>query len=221
MFKRLMHLSLILIVVLAAGQATAFSFGRGEKGSGDLETRELSLDEFQAIDLGGAFELEVSFGDQQSIEVTIDDNLWDLLETKVKGKWLKIKWKKNCRPSDHCKIEIVMQKLEEVDISGACDAVISDFNGHRFQYSLSGAGDLEMDGQVDQLEIHISGAGDADTRQLIAQHVEVGISGAGNATVHAEKSLDGHISGVGHLTYYGDPEETDTHVSGMGKIKRK
>jgi len=78
-----------------------------------------------------------------------------------------------------------------------------------------------MDGQVDNLDIRISGAGNADTQKLKAKNVKVSISGAGNATVYAKESLDGNVSGVGNLTYYGNPEDADTNVSGLGKIKRK
>jgi len=221
MFKKLTHYSLFLILLLAASQATAFSFSKGEEGSGNLETRELSLDEFLAIEMGGAFDLEISFGDRQKVEVTIDDNLWDILEAKVRGKWLKLDWDGSCQPSNHCLVKIVVKSLEEVEISGAGDVDISGFQGHKFKYRLSGAGNLEMDGQVDNLDIRISGAGNADTQKLKAKNVKVSISGAGNATVYAEESLDGNVSGVGNLTYYGNPEDADTNVSGLGKIKRK
>ena len=221
MFRKLTRYSLVLILLLIASQASAFSFGSGKKGSGDMETRTVSLDEFKAIEMGAAFDLEIGFGNTQKVEVTIDDNLWDILDAKVKGQWLKLGWDDNCRPSNKCRVKITMKSLEEVEIRGAGDVDISDFQGHKFKYRLSGAGNLEMDGKVDILDIRISGAGEADTQQLKAKSVKVNISGAGNASVYAKESLRGVVSGVGNLTYYGDPEDVDTNVSGMGHIKRK
>ena len=98
---------------------------------------------------------------------------------------------------------------------------IEDFDGKSFRFSVHGAADLKMDGRVEDLEINISGAGEADTRKLKAKNVEVRISGAGEAKVFADESLRGRISGVGSLTYWGDPEEKDTSVSGIGSIKHK
>ena len=221
MNRKVILLTLALIAMLVASQATAFSFSKGKEGSGDMETRVLNLEEFRAIDVGGAFDIEVSFGSKQKVEVTIDDNLWDLLDAEVKGEWLNLDWGRSCQPSGDCKIKLVLRSLEEVSIHGACDLNVYDFDDHEFTYKLSGAGDLEMDGKVDNLEIRISGAGDADTSDLIAKNVKVHISGAGSAKVHAEDSIRGRVSGVGNLTYYGDPEDRDTRVSGLGHIRRK
>lgn len=225
MNRKFLHTSQILIVLLVAllavGQASAYSFSSCKEGSGEMETRQLSLEEFQAIDVGGAFDIDVSFGSRQSVEVTIDDNLWDLFEAEVKGKWLNFDWERNCSPSDECRIKIVVNTLEEVSVHGACNLDISDFKGHEFTYKLSGAGELKMDGKVDNLEVKISGAGEADTTDLIAKNVRVHISGAGTASVYAEDRIKGRISGVGNLTYYGDPDEKDTRVSGLGNIRKR
>lgn len=221
MNRKLLTLSLALFVLLAASQAGAFSLSGGKKGSGHMETRQLSLDEFQALDVGGAFDVEISFGKKQKVEVTIDDNLWDYFDAKVKGQWLNLDWGRSCQPSNDCRITIVVKKLEEVSIHGACDLDISDFSGHEFSYNMSGAGNLKMDGKVDNLDIRISGAGDVDTTDLKAKRVKVNISGAGNAEVYAEDSIRGQVSGVGNLTYYGNPKEKKTSVSGLGNVNMK
>jgi hypothetical protein len=217
-------LVLTLTLLLAAGQAGAwsvFNHGKGIEGSGKMETRELDLKDFQKIDVGGAFDLHVTIGDRQKVAVTIDDNLWGNLVAEVQGNELVLDWDKSCQPDRDCKVEIVVTSLREVSIHGACDAEIEGFRGDSFCYNLSGAGDLTMDGEVDDLEIKVSGAGNADTSDLKAQNVEVSVSGAGNARVYAARSLQARVSGVGKITYYGDPQEKSTRVSGIGSIKRK
>lgn len=226
MRTRYFKLALILTLVLAmaAGQTLAFSFHKhdnGIEGSGNLETRELDLKDFDRIDIGGAFDLHVTFGDRQTVNVTIDDNLWDNLVAKVSGHELELDWKKSCQPDRHCTVEVVVRSLDEISIHGAGDVEIEDFQGETFEYRLSGAGDLTMDGQVDDLEIRISGAGNADTQDLKAKNVKVSVSGAGNAKVHASESIKARVSGVGKVVYYGDPADEDTSVSGIGSIKRK
>jgi len=198
-----------------------FFGGHGIKGSGDLETRDFSLDKVNAVSIHGAFDLNVKMGKKQQIKVSIDDNLWDNLEIKVKNGTLVLDWDEDCRPDSDCSIDLVLPELDKVSVHGACDADIENYRGDSFMFKVSGAGDLEIDGEVDDLEISISGAGDVDARDLLADHVEVKISGAGNATVHANKSIKARVSGVGNLVYYGEPEDENTNVSGIGSIRKK
>ena len=209
-------------MMLAAGQAAAFSFGKNViEGSGDMETRTLDLKEFDAINVGGAFELDITLGDEQKVIMTIDDNLWDNLEVEVSGSTLEIGWDKSCSPEGDCRVEIVVRKLEEVDIHGAAEVEIRNFHGDSFSFDVSGAAELEMDGTVDKLDINVSGAGDIDTRNLKAKSVKVSVSGAGEAKVYASESFEGRVSGVGSIDYWGDPEHQKTRVSGIGDINSK
>ena len=211
-----------LVLLLAAGNAAAFSFGKDViEGSGDMETRTLDLKEFEAINVGGAFDLEITLGDEQKVVMTIDDNLWDNLEVEVSGGTLEIGWDKSCSPEGDCRVEIVVRKLEEVDIHGAAEVEIRDFHGDSFSFDVSGAAELEMDGTVDKLDINVSGAGDIDTRDLKAKSVKISVSGAGEAKVYASESFEGRVSGVGSIDYWGDPEHQRTKVSGIGDINRK
>jgi hypothetical protein len=46
----------------------------------------------------------------------------------------------------------------------------------------------------------------------------VAISGAGSAEVHADKRLQGDISGVGTIRYAGQPGEVVKNITGWGDI---
>ncbi len=211
-----------MVLCRTAGTAAAFSIGNDTiEGSGDMETRELDLKEFQKIDVGGAFDLEITLGDEQKVTMTIDDNLWDNLEAEVHGSTLEIGWDKNCQPDDDCTVVIVVRELKGMEIHGAADVEIEGYRGDSFSFDVSGAAELEMDGEVDRLDINVSGAGDIDTRELMAKSVEISVSGAGEAKVYASESFEGRVSGVGNIHYWGDPEHQKTKVSGLGNIKSK
>ncbi len=211
-----------LVLVLLVGNAAAFSFkDRGIEGSGDLETRDFDLKDFDEISVGGAFDIEIRFSESQEVAVTIDDNLWDNLELEVKNGRLIIDWDKNCQPDNDCRLELRVSSLKAMSIHGAADVEIDDFDGDSFDFELSGAAELEMNGRVDDLDIQVSGAGEIDTRDLKAQHVKVRISGAGNANISVSESLDAKVSGVGNIHYWGDPEKKRTSVSGLGNISAK
>jgi hypothetical protein len=207
----------LLMIALALPAHAGWGRDRIE-GSGDLETRELDLDTFDAVDLGGAFSVEIRFGDRQKVAVTIDDNLWDNLEADVSGGTFELGWDKSCEPDEDCKVVITMRELKRFVVHGACDAKIVDFDGDRFDFQVSGAAELDITGKVDELDIQISGAGEVDAKDLKAKHVKVHISGAGDADLYASESIDARISGAGNLDYWGNPEHKKTKVSGVGSI---
>ncbi len=218
----LMAACVAMALILTAGNAAAWSFGKDTiEGSGNMETRELDLKEFDSIDVGGAFELKITLGDQQKVVMTIDDNLWDNMEAEVSGGTLEIGWDKNCNPDGECKVEIVVRELKAMNVHGAAEVEITGYHGESFEFGVSGAAELEMDGQVDRLEINVSGAGEIDTRELKAKSVEISVSGAGEAKVYASESFEGRVSGVGSIDYWGHPEHQKTKVSGMGDINSK
>lgn len=218
---RWIPLFLVLALVLGAGPASAMKWGRGIKGSGDLETRTIDVQDFDEVQLRGAFDVDIQVGQDRSVQVTVDDNLWDILVVEVHGGTLELGWDENCRPDRDCRVEIRIPELKAFELMGAGDVGIQGLKGGSFQFDLRGAGDVDLEGEVEKLKVRLSGAGDVDAEDLKADHVDAQVSGAGNASVYAKKSIRARVSGVGNLTYYGDPEDRDTHVSGVGNIRRK
>ena len=211
-------------VILAAPADARFKIDLFEdriEGSGDMETRSFDLDDFDRICLDGGIDLDIVCGRDHSVDVTLDDNLMENLVLEVRGKTLLIDWEEDCDPDSDSLIEIVMPELLRMKIDGAGDIEIHDLEGKRFEFELNGACDLDIDGRIETLEIDLSGAGDIDTRHLDAENVDVTISGAGDVDVTATESIEARISGIGRISYWGDPDREKTHVSGIGRIKRK
>lgn len=193
-------------------------FGRGEKGSGTLTTRQFDIAGFDRVVLDGALDVYVTVGDAAEVTATIDDNLVDLFSAELEGGALRLDWKKACRPSRKCRVDVTLPELAGFTVNGAGDVEISGVRGERLELRINGAGDMEVAGSVDELELVVAGAGDVEAGELAAQDVEVRVSGAGDATVRAARSLDATVSGVGDITYLGDPSEKRTRVSGVGDI---
>jgi hypothetical protein len=193
-------------------------FGRGEKGSGILTTRTFDVVAFDRVSLDGGFDVYVTVGGETAVTVTVDDNLAELFTAEVEAGTLRLDWKKACRPSRKCRVDVTLPELKGFTVSGAGDVGITGVRGARLELRINGAGDMEVSGSVDKLELVVSGAGDVEAGELAAQDVEVRVSGAGDATVRAARSLDATVSGVGEITYLGDPAEKRTRVSGVGEI---
>lgn len=214
----------LLLVLSVAGSVSAdwFGFGsRGIKGSGDVITEERDVGSFKRIESSGAADIYVTVGEKLSVKVTFDDNLIDLIETEVRGKTLKIGSRENYRSRHACKIEITVPELERVYLRGSGDVLVERLDAEIFEFKLSGSGSLVAEGSTDELELRLSGSGDIDTRDLIAQEAFVSISGSGDIRVCAEESFDGSVSGSGDIAIYGNPPDFSKSVSGSGSIRKR
>ncbi len=213
-----------LLVLLATTSAMADWFGfssRGIKGSGDLITEEREVEPFRRIESNGAADIFVTVGEKLSVKVTFDDNLIDLIETKTRGKTLKIGNRENYRSRHGCKIEITVPELERVYLRGSGDILVERLEAEFFEFKLSGSGSLVAEGTTNELEVRLSGSGDIDTRGLIAREAYVSLSGSGEIKIRAEESFDGSLSGSGDIAIYGNPPDFSKSVSGSGSIRKK
>ncbi|MFO7607664.1 MAG: DUF2807 domain-containing protein [Candidatus Krumholzibacteriia bacterium] len=208
--------ALLGVAVLSAGPAPA---AEALAGSGKPETRTLDLAAFTRIDLGGTFNASIGFGKTQRVEVTIDDNLWDNLRAEVDDGRLTLDWNEHCQPTVPAVVKIVMAApLEEFTLAGAGNALVAGLSGKHLDLYLRGTGSTALEGFVESLQVILTGAGSCDAGELKAKDVKVVLSGVGDCHVHATASLDVRLSGVGNVTYRGDPQEKTTEVTGRGEI---
>jgi hypothetical protein len=192
----------------------------GVGGSGTLAKETRNVDDFHAVEVGGAFEVETEVGPAVTVTVIGDDNLLPYLTTEVHDGRLRIGQTKSLRPRAGLTVLLTTPRLDGLEVSGATDATVRGIETERFDLEVSGAGDVELSGQVTRLNVEISGAGDLHARALEAQSVHVELSGAGEAEVSAAERLEVDVSGAGDVDYWGDPEVV-SDISGAGSIERK
>ncbi|MDO8836231.1 MAG: head GIN domain-containing protein [Vicinamibacterales bacterium] len=190
-------------------------------GSGKLETRSFDLRGWDSLRLDGSMDIELKVGDAHSATVKLDDNLFDNLVLEVRDGTLFVDWRKECDADDQARLTLTAPSFVSLEINGAGDVKADGFAGGEFDLRVRGAGDVELSGRVDALDIRVDGAGDIDAADLAARNVEVVIAGAGDVDVSASESLDGTIQGAGDITYRGDPAKVRTKVAGVGGIARR
>lgn len=194
------------------------SFQPPLRGSGYAQSEHRLLDSFDEIKLAGFGSVNVIAGQQQSVQVTTDDNLLDCIRTEVKDGQLRIETTRNIRPQTGLVVHVTVPEITAAGVSGSGDINLDGVSGQELELSISGQGDLKATGQVTDLKTKISGAGSADLQQLVADNAEIKISGAGDVDVFASQSLDVRVSGAGNVTCFGNPTQVSQRVSGAGSV---
>jgi len=192
----------------------------GIRGNGKVISDKREIANFTGIELNGAYSVYIEVGKSVNLTIKGEENILKYIRTKVEGNKLVIDTKKNISPRKEIQITITVPELEFLESSGACGVTVSNIASEKFLVDLSGAGSLDLSGKTGKLEIDLSGAGSLQAKDLKARKVVISLSGASSADVYASETLDASVSGVGSITYYGDPKDVKKDVSGIGVIKK-
>lgn len=220
--KILLQLSALLFLVFAGCHGFGINcHGIGVRGSGVTKEETRKLEDFNAIDAGGAYNIEIVCGKSPEVTIYGEDNILPLIRTEVRDQTLHIYNRKSISPRRKIRIQISTNNIEKINASGASDISISNINNDRFDVDASGAGKMNISGKTNYIALSLSGAVKVNARDLISDNANVEISGASKAEVYASKELRAEISGVGSLDYYGNPEKVKRNISGVGSINQR
>ncbi|MCK5838466.1 MAG: DUF2807 domain-containing protein, partial [Bacteroidales bacterium] len=194
------------------------------KGNKNITKQERTLEEFNALDVGGAFNVILTQGDPQLIIVETDENLLDDINTDVKKGVLELSMG-NIKEFTELNIYITVRNLNNIEASGATSIKSTNqFKPTSLKILASGASEVKMDIVTDELETDISGAAEVTLKgiakehlgelsgaaelnayDLVTQNTTMDVSGAASAMVNAENSLNANTSGAGEVKYKNDP----------------
>ncbi|MGB0882274.1 MAG: head GIN domain-containing protein [Vicingaceae bacterium] len=208
-------------------------------GNGNVVNEKRTVSTFSKIDISGGFEVLLNQGNSEKVELEVDENLIELIETKVKGNTLYISSEEPIGNAESLKIFITVVDVEDIDASGAIELKNKGtYQAENLEIDISGAADIDLDVDVENLtmdmsgasettlagtsnnfEIKISGAGELDAKKMKARNTSIDISGAGSAIVNVKKKLKVDVSGAGSVQYKGNPK-IEKSISGAGSIKQ-
>jgi len=201
------------------------------------------LGSFDSVEISGAAIVRFTQGAAEQARVEGDDDARKAVDLEVRNGVLHIRpgggWK--FWNAQRARIDITARELRRVTISGAadfsatqpvqCDKLEVSISGSglaRFdklqaeslRFKVSGAGDGQMAGSVNELQIMVSGRGEFRGENLASQRAKVVVTGIGEVRVWATQWLGVNVSGVGTVDYWGAPL-VERHSSGVAKINER
>ncbi|MEM7159456.1 MAG: head GIN domain-containing protein [Myxococcota bacterium] len=202
-----------LCPVLLALSVAACTSGSGVRGD---ESR--SPGDFDSIDVGGPFRVEVVVGESTAVSVSGDDNVVPKVRTEVDGSRLHVDLPGRVMTDLPLTVTIATPTLVELDAGGASTVTISGVQAENFEVDLSGASQATIRGQSEALEVDVSGASQLHAKDLSAAKVDVEASGASKVSVTATREVDVDASGASTINVHGNPGTVSKDASGASKI---
>ncbi len=204
---------------LAAGLLLTACFGPRIKGSGNEVRQARQVAQFRRIDIRGSTDVVARIGSTTAITVSGDDNIVPHVRTEVRGDTLVIDMEDGSySTSAPLLVTVSTPALDGISISGSASAQASGVTAERFDASISGSGDMEVQGTAGELEASVSGSGDMRLYGLAARRAVVDVSGSGNIQLSAAEGLEVQVSGSGDVRYRGNPAR-EVKISGSGSVE--
>lgn len=213
--------SFILLLALLAGLPTFAQV----KGNGPISKQERDVPAFNAIKIGGAAEVTLMQGQEQSVVLETNANIQDHIDIVVKNNTMELKLN-NIKKYDELKLYITVTELERIQVAGASEVKAVDtlrgdnlqliasgasevhllVNYQNISTRASGASEIHLSGQSAAHTIDASGASEVKAKSLLTTTTAVRASGASSCFVNARTNLTYQVSGSSDVSYVDKPQ---------------
>lgn len=220
------------ILLLALGAVWLLNAGDERSGArdsihisltGEGATIQPALEDFDRVRLKIPAKIDITAGRPFAVSISADRAVLDHLEARVEDGTLIVgpkPEKRRLRLNDaHIEVAVSLPKLTALRIDGAVEGDVEGLDGGDLALAINGAADIDLAGRCERLDVTVNGAASISARPLKCADVRVTLNGAGNASVHASRSIRGQINGVGNVTVYGHPSDVEIRKGGFGHFE--
>jgi hypothetical protein len=201
--------------------------------------KDYAIIDFDRLEMGSAFNIEVEQGNAFSVRVKGDRRNIDDLDVYKSGSTLVIEFEDNANRHHDTYISITMPSLKGVNFSGASVSKIRGFEGGEdLDFYLSGASVAQLDGDFREIDLvvsgasnvvlfgageqfhaEISGASSLKAFDYLVKEALIDISGASEGKIAVTDELKVTAGGASSVLYRGNPSVT-SNVSGASSVQK-
>lgn len=211
-------------------------------GSGNIVTETRKTGSFDAVSVGGGFDVEIKIGDMPSVVVEADDNIIKYIETKVSGSTLKIRTEDLHSYSNvHMKVIVTAPAINSISASASAEVIADDIikSSGKLKFHASSSASIKAEVDAPEVEseanssatitltgktkIHKSEASSSANIEafgLLSENTTAGVSSSADIQVHASVNLNARASSSGSVEYKGAATVTKSENS-SGSVSKK
>lgn len=230
-----------IFILLSFFLSSCWFLGPSVRGNGHVTEEVRQIGEFDHISVSRGMNVYITQGSPQKVVVIADNNLHDIIQTKVHGRELQIYADENIRWASEKKVMITVEKLYgikassganaysqgqimsedmEIDASSGANQTI-ELNVKNLKAECSSGANIKLSGLAKEAEMKTSSGANLICPELKADQCNMSASSGGNVSANVTEKLEAHASSGGNITYYGEPTSVDVHTSSGGNVNRK
>jgi Putative auto-transporter adhesin, head GIN domain len=211
-------------------------------GSGNIVTETRNTGSFDAISVGGSFDVEVKMGDVVSVVVEADDNIIKYIETKVSGNTLKIRTEDLHSYSDvHMKVYVTVPSLKAISASASAEVtgenilkssekltfkassssnINAEVDAPEIETDANSSATITLSGRTKEHKSEASSSANVEAFGLLSENTTANVSSSANIEVYASVTLNAKASSSGSVEYKGAATVTKSENS-SGSVSKK
>jgi len=188
-------------------------------GTGTTVTETRAVSGISGVSISGVGLLVIEQTGSESLTVTAEENILPLITVDIVGDLLILGIQANTQINTTRGIvyRLTVREIDRITLSGATRVEATDLDTSYLEVTLSGATAATLAGTAQRQLLTVSGASHYDAAALSCRVATVDISGASSAVVRVSDRLEGQVTGVAVLEYYGNPV---VDISGGATVRR-
>jgi len=212
------------------------------RGSGTAGREARTISGVQTLATAGPWEVFVTQGDTESLEIEADANLLPLIQTSVDEGRLRV-WTAphtSLRPTKPVQVYLTVKGLSEMQVLGSGSVTCACLRSDRLEASVLGSGsitctteakrvtaacfgsgEITMTGAADSQEVRINGSGHYRGGGMKSRESEATINGSGEVDLGQTEGMTATINGSGTVTYRGHPARFQRTIHGSGRVEER
>jgi hypothetical protein len=194
--------------------------------SGPPVSQTRHLTGFTRLEVAGDVRLDVRLFNRPDpgVRITAGEKSIDRIRTELVGDTLRVSTKSRGLtigpdPLGAVSISLGVPALVGLRVDGSADVELSGLSAKAFELRVSGSGDVQARGRVDDLAMEVDGSANTDLAGLSTQNANVRIDGSGDSELRVARSLELIVEGSGDVTYHGRPA-VSSRLEGSGDVQQ-
>lgn len=211
------------------------------KGNGNVVEETRKTGSFDEIKVSRGMNVYISQGDETKVLVKADENLLDVIETRLEGNTLKITSKQNIRKATTKKVFVTTPNISSIkssagsnvysetvlrtrnlSLSGSSGSNMKlNVSSEKMVVTVSSGSNIKLDGTTGSFSGKASSGSNLKAEELNSKDCSANVSSGANIWIGTKNNFEGEASSGGNIYYYGNPEFTDIKKSSGGNVIKK
>lgn len=226
--KKTVSIFMLFALALVSTTVWAESLSERIRASKNNVTKEVNVGGFDAVCLNGSSKIiYTQTSGKQELELSVPDNLQDIVQVYVKNRTLIIELKKGYSVSFEngasLELRVAAPMVRSAVINGSGDIIFEngvDVN-HGIDWTVNGSGDIDADKvKCRKMNVAVNGSGDIALGDVSGVEMNMAVNGSGDVNIKgiSADEVNGTVNGSGDVTLSGKCAKANYSLSGSGDI---